>query len=228
MFGVVTFHDAMVDWERQPLLLRLILFLVRKYVKEIGVLPHLFRVQTAKVVVHEGFNCLVNVINYAFQLVILVGVNLNVVKDDKNVSLKICSAFVSPDVERWRPSVSETWSAAWCVVGEPACQPFHVWEDNSSTGNWQHAATGQLLVASVQSCGRSRNISRWRTNLSQQIYFWDRNWKKRKMPYCRTGRIRLARQQCSKGRFAWSLSWAILMWDKLHSPIRRRKFSLDR
>lgn len=180
MFGVVTFHDAMVDWERQPLLLRLILFLVRKYVKQVGVFPDFLRVQTAKVVVHEGFNCLVNVINYAFQLVILVGVNLNVAKGDKNDPLKIRSAFILLDVERWRPSVSETWLAAWCVVGEPACLPFRVWEDNSSTGNWQRAATGQLLVASVQSCGRSRNTSRWRTNLSQQINFTDRNWNRRK------------------------------------------------
>lgn len=175
IFGVVTFYDAMVDWERQPLLLRLILFLVREYVKQIGVLPHLSRVQAAKVVVHEGFNRLVNVINDAFQLMILVGVNLNVARDDKN-PLKLCSAFVLLDVERWRPSVSETWSAAWCAVGARACQQFRVWGDNFSTGNWQRAATGRLLVASAQSCGRSRNTSRWRTNLSQQIYFWDRNW----------------------------------------------------
>ena len=65
----------MVDGENAPLLFRLILFFVRKNVED-GILPYFFGVQTAKVVIHEGFNCLMNVINYALQFVVFVGVNL--------------------------------------------------------------------------------------------------------------------------------------------------------
>lgn len=67
----------MVDGKRQPMLLRLILFLVGEYVED-GILPHLLRrFQAAEVVVHEGLDGLVNVINHAFQLVVFVGVNLS-------------------------------------------------------------------------------------------------------------------------------------------------------
>lgn len=59
------------------MLLRLILFLVGEYVED-GILPHLLRrFQAAEVVVHEGLDGLVNVINHAFQLVVFVGVNLS-------------------------------------------------------------------------------------------------------------------------------------------------------
>lgn len=69
--------DAMVDGERRPLLLCLILFLVGEY-HENGILPDFFRVQTAKVIIHKRFNCLVNVINYSFEFVVFVGVDLSV------------------------------------------------------------------------------------------------------------------------------------------------------
>lgn len=59
-----------------PLLLRLILFLVGEYVKD-RIFPHLLRLKAAKVVVHERFNCLVNVINDAPQLVVFIRVNLH-------------------------------------------------------------------------------------------------------------------------------------------------------
>jgi hypothetical protein len=65
----------MVDGKRQPMLLRLILFLIGEN-HEHRILPDLLRVQAAKVIVHKRFNCLVDVINYAFEFVVFVGVDL--------------------------------------------------------------------------------------------------------------------------------------------------------
>lgn len=65
----------MVDGKRQPMLFRLILFLIWKY-HEDRILPNFLRVQAAKVIVHKRFNCLVDVINYAFEFMVFVGVDL--------------------------------------------------------------------------------------------------------------------------------------------------------
>lgn len=75
--GVSTFHNAMVDFKSQPLLLRLILFLIGEDVEN-WILPYLFRIQTAKVIVHKRFNRFVNVINYALQFMVFIRIHLNV------------------------------------------------------------------------------------------------------------------------------------------------------
>jgi hypothetical protein len=75
-----SFRYAMVDGESPPILLGLILFLVAvEYVKD-RIFPCLLGVQTAKVIVHKRFNCLVNVINYAIQFVVFIRVDLCGVK----------------------------------------------------------------------------------------------------------------------------------------------------
>lgn len=103
-FAVSTVFDAMVGWEDEPLLLCLILFLVGKYVKD-RILPHLFRIQVSKIIVHKRFNCFVNVINYTSQLVVFISVNLNTSKINF-IHVKFLSSIAdfSPDVERWHPS----------------------------------------------------------------------------------------------------------------------------
>lgn len=67
----------MVDGERQPMLLCLILLVVvvREYEKD-RIEAVQADIQAAKVIVHEGLNCLMNVINDAFQFVVFIGVNL--------------------------------------------------------------------------------------------------------------------------------------------------------
>lgn len=66
----------MVPGEDQPVLLGLILFLAAKDIED-GILPgRQLCVEAAEVVVHERLDGLVDVINDAFQLVVLVGVDL--------------------------------------------------------------------------------------------------------------------------------------------------------
>lgn len=52
----------------------LMLFLLKDV--EDWILPLFARIQTTKVVIHKRFNCLMYVINNAFQLVIFIGINL--------------------------------------------------------------------------------------------------------------------------------------------------------